>query len=113
MLAVLITGPLVEQLLVTGLISGSAYALLGVSFGIVYSTTRIFHLANAAVYTFAAYGAALTVKYWGIPLVPALVIGLAVGVVSGAVIELVAYRPMRARGGTLLTVFLMSLGLTR
>ncbi len=107
-----ITGHLFLQLLVTGVSSGSQYALLGVSFGIIYSTTRIFHIANTVVYTFAAYGAALVVQHLGFPLVPALVVGLLVAVATGVLIELGVYRPMRARGGTLLTVFLASLGLT-
>ncbi|HEY1515511.1 MAG TPA: branched-chain amino acid ABC transporter permease [Solirubrobacteraceae bacterium] len=107
-----VTAHLFLQLLVTGVSSGSQYALLGVSFGIIYSTTRIFHIANTVVYTFAAYGAALTVQHLGFPLVPALVVGLLVAIATGVLIELGVYRPMRARGGTLLTVFLASLGLT-
>ena len=35
---------LVAQLAVRGLITGSVYALLGVSWGIIYNTTRTFHI---------------------------------------------------------------------
>lgn len=100
------------QLLVSGIIVGSAYALLAVSFGVIYSTTRIFHLAHSIVYALAAYGAVVGVRSLGLPLAVGIVIGLAVAVVTGIAIEFVAYRPMRRRDATVLSVFLVSLGLT-
>ena len=103
---------LLEQLLVSGIVLGSTYALLAVSFGIIYSTTGIFHFAHAIVYTVAAYASALCVSTFGVPLWLALPIGLAAALVLGVAIELGAYRPMRRRAGVGLAVFLVSLGLT-
>lgn len=102
---------LFQQLLMTGALAGSTYALLGVSFGIIYSTTRIFHLAHSVVYVLAAYLAVTGVKYLDLPLAPSLLIGIAAAVGVGVLIELVFYRQMRAVGATLLGLFLVSLGL--
>jgi branched-chain amino acid transport system permease protein len=102
---------LFQQLLVSGLVLGSVYALLAVSFGIIYATTETFHLAHSVVYTVAAYAAIVTVDSLGLPLAPAALAGLAAAVALGIAIETVCYRPMRRRNATVLAIFLASLGL--
>lgn len=103
---------LVLQLLVSGIVIGSRYALVAVSFGIIYSTTQIFHLAHAATYTVAAYAAIVVANMLGAPLWLALLAGLLVATLFGAAIELGMYRPMRRRSATKLAMFLASLGLS-
>jgi len=103
---------LLAQLTVSGIVVGSAYALLGVSFGIIYATTKIFHLAHAAAYAGAAYAAVWASNSLGLPFLAALVVGLAAGVLLGLVTEILFYRPMRKRNATLLTIFLVSLGIS-
>lgn len=107
--------PLFEQLLASGIVVGSTYALIGVSFGVIYSTTRIFHLAHAAVYTLAAYMAVIGVDDLGLPLAVAVPFGILCGVALGVLIEsfpVIGYRALRARAATLLGLFLVSLGVT-
>jgi len=108
----MIDSTLVAQLLVSGIVIGSRYALIAVSFGIIYSTTQIFHLAHAATYTIAAYAAITVSLMLGGPLWLALVAGLAAAVVFGALTDLVVYRTMRRRGATKLAMFLASLGVS-
>jgi branched-chain amino acid transport system permease protein len=103
---------LFAQLTVSGIVVGSTYALLGVSFGVIYATTRIFHLAHAVAYAGAAYGAVWASEALGLPFGLALLVGLVTGVVLGVLIEIVFYRPMRKRNATLLTIFLVSLGIS-
>jgi branched-chain amino acid transport system permease protein len=103
---------LLAQLTVSGVVTGSTYALLGVSFGIIYATTKIFHLAHAVAYASAAYAAIWASETLGVGLPIALVIGLVVGLLFGLVIEIVFYRPMRKKDATLLSIFLVSLGIS-
>lgn len=103
---------LFEQLLVSGIVVGSSYALIAVSFGIIYSTTRVFHFAHSIVYAVTAYAAVVAVDNLGLPLFPAALVGLVAAVVLGLLIETVFYRPMRKAGATLLGIFLVSLGIT-
>ena len=103
---------LLAQLVVSGIVIGSSYALLGVSFGIVYSTTKIFHMANAVLYALAAYAAVVCELWFRLSLWVAIPVALLAAGVAGVLLELCAYRPMRRRRGTLMTIFLVSLGLT-
>jgi branched-chain amino acid transport system permease protein len=107
-----IDAQLVLQLLISGIVLGSRYALIAVSFGIIYSTTQIFHLAHAGTYTIAAYAAIVVANMAGAPLWLSLLAGLLAAVLFGALMELGMYRPMRRRSATKLAMFLASLGLS-
>ena len=43
------------NLLINGLVTGCALGVVAVSFQLAYSTTRIFHVAHAGIYTLAGY----------------------------------------------------------
>lgn len=103
---------LLAQLTVSGVVVGSTYALLGVSFGVIYATTRIFHLAHAVAYAGAAYAAVWSADHFGFGFWPAVTVGLVVAVLLGLGIEVLFYHPMRKRNATLLTIFLVSLGIS-
>jgi branched-chain amino acid transport system permease protein len=103
---------LLAQLTVSGIVLGSFYALLGVSFGLVYQTSRIFHLANAIPFAAASYAAVWAAAHWQFPLALALVFGLLVALLFGLAILVLGYFPVMARKGTLLALFLVSLGLS-
>ncbi|WP_371574305.1 branched-chain amino acid ABC transporter permease [Streptomyces sp. NBC_01314] len=103
---------LLAQLTVSGVVVGSTYALLGVSFGVIYATTKIFHLAHAVAYAGAAYAAVWSADSLGLPFWPALAVGLIAAVLLGLGIEKLFYAPMRRRNATLLTIFLVSLGIS-
>ncbi len=101
---------LLVQLLISGIVLGSQYALLAVSFGIIYSTTQLFHMAHAVVYTVAAYGTIVVSSRLGLPLWLGIPLGLTAATLLGVAIEVGIYRPMRMRNATVLTLFLASLG---
>jgi branched-chain amino acid transport system permease protein len=103
----------VLQAAVTGVVNGAGYALLGIGFALILGVTGRFHLAFGTTYTFTAYIAAVGVGSWGLPLLPALIVGLGAGVVLGVACEALVYRPVAARGGeaATLSVFVASLGL--
>lgn len=103
---------LLAQLTVSGIVVGSSYALLGVSFGVIYATTKIFHLAHAVPYAVAGYGAVYASDNLGFPFAASLAVGLVAGVLFGVAIEVLFYRPMRNRNATLLTIFLVALGIS-
>jgi branched-chain amino acid transport system permease protein len=103
---------LLAQLTVSGIVLGSFYALLGVSYGLVYQTSRIFHLANAIPFAAAGYAAVWSAGHWHFPLGLAILFGLFIAVLFGEAIVLLGYFPVMARKGTLLALFLVSLGLS-
>jgi len=102
---------LAAQLAANGLITGSLYALLGVSWGLIFATTRIFHFAHALTLTVAVYAAVVAVDRWGVGLPAGFVLAAAVGCLFGLATERVVYRPLRRVDATQLNIFLASLGL--
>lgn len=102
---------LAAQLATNGLISGSLYALLGVSWGLIFATTKIFHFAHALTLTVAVYAAVLAVGQWGLGLPAGFFLAALVGCLFGVATERVVYRPLRRVNATSLNIFLASLGL--
>ncbi|MGA0539550.1 branched-chain amino acid ABC transporter permease [Neotabrizicola sp. VNH66] len=99
------------QLLVNGLINGSHYALLGIGFGLIFSTTGIVHFAYGSVYTFAAYVAWFTASAWGFSLLPAMAAAILGAVILGVLCYTLLYRPLELRRAPPLIPLIASLGL--
>jgi branched-chain amino acid transport system permease protein len=97
------------QLALDGLLVGSFYAMLAVSFGIIFATTRTFHFAHALTFTVGAYAGVLAAEA-GAPFWLAIVVGGLVAGAFGVATDLVVYRPLRRRGASQLNVFLAALG---
>jgi branched-chain amino acid transport system permease protein len=98
------------QLVASGLITGSLYALLGVSWGIIYGTTRTFHFAHGLAFTVAAYAAILLHVALRLPLVVAVAGAAAAAALFGCAAEVVVYRPIRRETRGQLSIFLASMG---
>ncbi|HZO06325.1 MAG TPA: branched-chain amino acid ABC transporter permease [Solirubrobacterales bacterium] len=101
------------QAMVTGIITGAAYGLLGAGLALILGVTGRFHFAVGSTYMVTAYLAAVATGIWGLPLIPAVIVGLAVATVFALAIEGVVYNPLakRAGDGGLLPVFVASLGI--
>jgi branched-chain amino acid transport system permease protein len=102
------------QLTANGIVSGSAYVLVAVGFGIIVHVTGRFHIAYAAIYALTAFLAAQLQISYGVPFVAALVIATLAGVVVAVLIELAVYGPIVARVGrhSLFSIAIASLGLS-
>ena len=63
-----------EQQLVTGLVSGTGYALVAVGFGLIITVTGRFHIAYGVTYALSAFIAGQTGLSWGLsfPAAPSL-----------------------------------------
>src|SRR5579863_5475518 len=94
------------QLMLNGIILGSEYALLGISWGIIFNTTGTFHFAHGIVYTAGAYGAVLCADTLGLPLPLAILGGIAIGTVLGVGIDVACYEPMRRIHATPMTLLI-------
>lgn len=95
-----------EQIIVNGVAQGAQYALLALSFWVIFAVTRTFHLAHVVVLNVTAY-----VLYWafvrlGIPLWPSIGLALVAAVALGLLIETAVYAPVRRGGGDQLLLFL-------
>lgn len=98
------------QLIVNGLFTGSLYALLALSWGLIFSTTTVFHFAHALTVVIGAYVVVLGAGAAGLPLSVAFVAATLLAGIAGIVMEWTLYRPLRRRDALQLNVFLASLG---
>jgi branched-chain amino acid transport system permease protein len=98
------------QLLVYGIFLGTTYAAMAMSFGLIYSTTRTFHLAHSITFALSAY-VMVKVAEAGVPYYAAALVGIAAGAVFGVVVDYVIYSPLRVRRATIVGIFLAALGI--
>jgi branched-chain amino acid transport system permease protein len=97
------------QLLVNGLETGCALGVVAISFSLIYSTTKIFHVAHAGIYTMGGYLAWWLVTH-GAPSVVALLLAVAACTAGGALIQSQLYARLERRGATHLVILIASLG---
>ena len=77
---------LLLQLFIDGLAAGALYALTAVGFAIIYNGSRILHLAHGAVFAFGGYS------------------------LYGVLIDVLVYRPLRARNSSPAAILIASIG---
>jgi branched-chain amino acid transport system permease protein len=102
---------LVLQLFLNGLVNGSHYALLGLSFGLIFGTTRITHFAYGPLYALSAYACWWASAKLGLPLAAAFAFGIGIGAAAGVLCYVLLYRPFERAGSPPLVILIASLGL--
>lgn len=102
---------LLGQLLLNGLYIGSVYALLGLSFAVIFAATKIWHFAQGAVYAVGAYALLVLVNDLHVPLVLAVPLAGVLTALLGALCLRCLYAPLRRVGASPLIIVMGSLGL--
>lgn len=98
------------QNLFNGFINGITYSFLAIGFALVYNTTKVFHMAAAALYSFGAY---MFYSFAGLLGLPALVAGgVAVLLTMGLswLIDISVYQPLQKKEASANAVMIASLG---
>jgi branched-chain amino acid transport system permease protein len=102
---------LLLQLLATGLVVGSLYALCALGWGLIYGTTLHFHVAHGAVFSLAAYFAYVGQQLLHLPLLLAVLAAILAAAAAGLLIDLLLYQRLEQRGALRTSLFIASLGL--
>lgn len=102
---------MLSQLMANGLVSGCLYALMALSFTLIYNTTRVFHIAHGAVYTAGAYFLYLFFIVLKWPFFIAFLAATAFTALLGWLMDVLVYSPLRKREASLLIALLSSLGI--
>lgn len=99
------------QLLANGLVTGSVIAIAAVGVSLVYGILRLVHFAYGDVMAFGAYMGFLFDVTLGLPIVAAVVLAMVATAALSVVLELVLWRPLRARRAGFMSLFLAAIGL--
>ena len=102
---------MIWQFVVNGLITGILYSLLAIGFALVYNTTRIFHIAAAGIYVFAAYMFWFFVAQVGLPVLLAAMVSIILTMLLSLLSEILVYRPLKNRKASLNVAMIASIGL--
>jgi branched-chain amino acid transport system permease protein len=95
------------QYLLSGVVVGGIYAVIGLGFVIIYSVTRVINFAQGEFAMLGALGM-VTLVGWGLPLPLAFLFAALGGCAVGAFLERVALHP--ARGASPLTLIIITIG---
>lgn len=98
------------QLLLNGIVAGSVYAILGMSFTAIFAPTKIFHFMHASIYVFAGYFLFQFSYVWGWPLPAAIIAAIILASAMGVLAEVVVYSPLRKMGAGTMEMLLSSFG---
>jgi branched-chain amino acid transport system permease protein len=98
------------QFIVNGLITGMIYGLVALGFSLVYNTTKIFHIAYAAIYMIAPYFLMLSLQSLGFPLFVAIFIAITGTILIGFAIDLLVYSPLVKLNSSSNVIMVSSIG---
>jgi branched-chain amino acid transport system permease protein len=83
------------QQLINGLALGSVYALLALGYTMVYGIIQLINFAHGEIYMIGAFSGFYCASTLKLPLIPTLLVAMAVSALAGIIIEKIAYKPLR------------------
>jgi len=99
------------RLTVEGIKYGLIIGMCAVGLSLIYGTTGLVNFAHSEMITLGAVFAFFFNVTLGIQLIPAVVLAMILGGVSGAGLDAVIWRPLRRRGVGLVAMMIISIGL--
>ena len=96
--------------LINGLGLGSVYAIIALGYTMVYGIAKMLNFAHGDVIMIGAYVAFFAISDMGLPLLPAILLSVAVCTVLGVLIERLAYKPLRSASA--LSVLITAIGVS-
>lgn len=85
---------LVESIVSNGLAVGAIYALIGITYNVMFSASRVFSFTAGSVGMLGGVFGAIFIGQMGMPVIVGFALTLAVGALLGIVIEFVTVRPV-------------------
>lgn len=101
---------LLLQLVINGLSTGALYAMMAIGFGLVYRSTRVFHLAYGGLYVLACYFLLTAMNYLKFPLASSLALTVIGTGLTGMLVEKAVYLPFLRRNASSGALLIASLG---
>lgn len=86
---------LLTYLLLSGLTTGSLYALIALGIVVVNKATAVINFAHGELFMFSGFVAWMLHVQMGVPYLPSLLGAVAAGFLLGAATDLIAFRPLK------------------
>ncbi len=83
------------QQLINGVSLGSIYALIALGYTMIYGIIKLINFAHGDIYMVGAYIGFFAITVANLPILPALLISMAVTACLGMLVEKLAYKPLR------------------
>jgi branched-chain amino acid transport system permease protein len=85
---------MIESIVSYGLAVGAVYAMIGITYNVMFSASRVFSFTSGMLGMLGGVLGALFITKFGLPVVVGLVLVLACGVPIGVITEIVTVRPV-------------------
>jgi branched-chain amino acid transport system permease protein len=108
----MITGKLIAEQLINGLVSGCIYAVVASGLTLVWGTMKMLNFAHGEFYMIGAYVLYLAMTVFGLPSAAALILSVAVIFLLGAAVERGVINPLLDKPGWELSPLVATVGLS-
>lgn len=102
---------ILPQLILNSIIAGSIYALLAMSFNLIFGATKFFNFAHGSYAGIGGYAVFYFGKTLGLPIFAAVIMGVVAAGLAGFIFDKIIYLPLRKRKSTNLVKLVASIGL--
>ncbi|MGB3745399.1 MAG: branched-chain amino acid ABC transporter permease [Xanthobacteraceae bacterium] len=85
---------MIESIVSTGVAIGCIYALIGITYNVMFSASRVFSFTAGTLGMLGGVLGSLFIAHMGVPLVAGLLLVLAAGAIFGIITEIAAVRPV-------------------
>jgi len=106
------TGSLILQSLINSLLLGSLYGLLAIGYSVVYGILQFINFAHSNVFMLAAYVPIVLASWRALPWPLAFIVTILVIAAVGALVDTLAFRPLRKRKAPKLSNLASAIGVS-
>lgn len=100
----------IVQLILNSVIATSAYALIAISFVLIYNVTKFFNISHGIVAAIGGYGAFYYTNSLDLPFSIAMILGVITAGVFGYLLNALIYKPFRNKGASSTILLVVSFG---
>jgi len=101
---------MLAQQMLNGVVIGSIYGLFALGFTLIFGINGILNLAHGAIFMWGAFAALYAVTELSLPLPVAILVAALTSGLLAVIVDLVAFRPLRARKAAEFAAIVTSIG---
>ena len=108
----IISGTMIVEQLINGLITGASYALVGSGLSLIWGALKMVNVAHGEFYMLGAYFLWIFVTKIGLPMYMSVVIAVLIVMAICAVLQLATIRPLIGKPGWDMSPYILTLGIS-